>query len=125
VYLLLLSVVRRRTEQVIVAFGNDELRVTVGGALHVIRYRELVFLHWGVRGDYARIEARGAGVDLSLFAGLAKPPPGRTSELPPLPRRVFRRLELAGLSVERRRRGEVVVFRRAGAEVTRPGTPVP
>lgn len=112
VYLVFTAVLRRRMVACVIAFGNDELRVQVGDADHVVPFRDLEFLLWRSRGDYARIEVRGAGVDLSVAAGLAKPPAGRTAELPDLPRRVFRRLELAGLSVKRARRGEVITFTR-------------
>lgn len=113
VYLLFTAIVRRRTEECAVAFGNDELRVRVGDVTHTIPFRELELLRWRCRSDYARIEVRdGAGVDLSLVAGLAKPPRGLTAELPALPRRVYRRFELAGLTVEKSRRDEVITFRR-------------
>lgn len=111
VYLVFTAILRRRTAQCTVAFGNDELRVRVSDAMHRIPFRELEFLRWRCRSDYARIEVRGSGVDLSLFAGLAKPPRGFSAELPALPRRVYRRLELAGLTVEKARRGEVITFR--------------
>ena len=112
-YLALTVVLRRRTEQCTVAFGNDEVRVGVGSAASVIRFSDLEYLRWRCRSDYARVEIRGAGVDLSLFTGIAKAPAGRTVELPPLPRRVFRRLVLVGLVVEKSRRAEVITFRRA------------
>ena len=112
VYAVFTAVLRRRTQACTVAFGNDELRISVGDHTDVIRFRDLEHLVWRTRSDYARIEVRGAGVDLSLIAGLAKPPAGRTAELPALPRRVFRRLELAGMTVTRSRRDEVVTFRR-------------
>jgi hypothetical protein len=111
VYLVFTAILRRRTAQCTVAFGNDELRVQVDAVMHRIPFRELEFLRWRCRSDYARIEARGAGADLSLFAGLATPPRGFSAELPALPRRVYRRLELAGLAVEKARRGEVITFR--------------
>ncbi|WP_285364189.1 hypothetical protein [Microbacterium sp. LMC-P-041] len=110
VYLMLRAVLRRRTLSCSVAFGDDDLRIRSGNATHRIPFRQLQHLVWRTRSDYARIEVRGAGVDLSLITGLAKPPSGRTAELPALPRRVFRRLELAGLDVERSRRDEVVTF---------------
>lgn len=113
VYTAFTAVLRRRTEDCTVAFGNDELRIGVGTSMYVIRFSELEHLRWRMRSDYARIEARGGGVDLSLFTGMAAAPEGRTAELPPLPRRVFRRLELAGFSMEKSRRSEVVTFRRA------------
>lgn len=112
VYLVLRAALRRRTLSCSVVFGNDELRIRAGSATHRIPFRQLQHLVWRTRSDYARLEVRGAGIDLSLITGLAEAPPGRTSELPSLPRRVFRRLELAGLSVERSRRDEVVTFRR-------------
>lgn len=113
VYLLLRAALRRRTLWCTLAFGNDELRIRIGSSRHRIPFSELQTLVWRMRSDYARVEVSGAGADLSLIVGLAKPPTGRTAELPPLPRRVFRRLERAGLTVERSRRDEVVTFRRA------------
>ncbi|KQZ22204.1 hypothetical protein [Microbacterium sp. Root553] len=130
VYLVQLAVIRRRTLPCSVAFGDDELRIRVGTATHRIPFDELETLVWRTRSDYARVEVRGTGtkgagtegigavgaegaaVDLSLIAGLAKAPAGRTSELPAVPRRVFRRLELAGMTVQRTRRDVVVTFRR-------------
>lgn len=117
VYLVLLAVTRRRTLVCAVAFGDDELRIRAGASTYRILFRDLQTLVWRTRSDYARIEvqgttAEGAAVDLSLIAGLAKAPAGRISELPALPRRVFRRLELAGMAVHRTRRDEVVTFRR-------------
>ncbi|MGW9159374.1 hypothetical protein [Microbacterium sp. NPDC055665] len=112
VYLAFTAILRRRTEACTVAFGNDELRVRVGTTVHTIPFRDLEFLRWRTRSDYARVEVRGAGADLSLVAGLAKPPRGLSAELPALPKRVHRRLELAGLALEKSRRDEVVTFRR-------------
>lgn len=120
VYLIFTAILRRRTQECTVAFGNDELRVRVGSTLHTIPFSELEFLRWRCRSDYARIEVRGNGADLSLFAGLAKPPRGFSAELPALPRRVYRRLELAGLSLEKARRGEVVTFRGPMEPASRP-----
>lgn len=113
VYLLLRAMLRRRTLSCAVAFGNDELRIRTDSSSHRIPFRELQTLVWRMRSDYARVEARGPDADLSLIVGLAKPPGGLSAELPALPRRVFRRLELAGMTVERSRRDEVVTFRRA------------
>ncbi|WP_341954872.1 hypothetical protein [Microbacterium sp. LWH13-1.2] len=113
VYLLLRAALRRRTLWCTLAFGNDELRIRVGSSRHRIPYSDLQTLVWRTRSDYARVEVEGLGADLSLIVGLAKPAAGRAAELPALPRRVFRRLELAGLTAERSRRDEVVTFRRA------------
>ncbi|WP_217181882.1 hypothetical protein [Streptomyces sp. AC495_CC817] len=112
-YFALTAVLRRHTAACTLAFGNDEVRIKVDEASFVIRHRDLEYLRWRQKSDYARVEVRGGGVDLSLFTGLAKPPPGRTAELPPIPRRVFRRLELAGFAMEESRRGEVITFHRA------------
>lgn len=112
VYLVFTAVLRRRTESCIVAFGNDELRLTVGAHTDVIPFRELEHVLWRTRSDYARIEVRGAGIDRSIIAGLAKPPAGHTAELPVLPRRVLRRLELAGMTLQRSRRAAVTIFQR-------------
>lgn len=117
VYLIFTAVLRRRTEACTVAFGDDELRVQAGDEMHVIPFRELELLLWRTRSDYARIEVVGAGTDLSLITGLAKPPTGFSAELPPLPRRVFRRLQLAGLSLQESRRKDVVTFRRVSTPV--------
>ncbi|CAH0181785.1 hypothetical protein SRABI76_01549 [Microbacterium oxydans] len=112
VYAVFTAVLRRHTKACTVAFGNDELRLSVGDHTDVIRFRDLEHLLWRTRSDYARIEVRGAGVDRTIIAGLAKPPAGRTAELPVLPRRVFRRLELAGMTLTRSRRADVVTFQR-------------
>lgn len=111
-YLIFVSIVRRRQIACTVAFGNDELRIRMGDVTHVIPYRDLELLLWRSRTDYARVEVRGAGVDLSLMTGLAKQATGKTAELPELPRRVFRRFEIYGLTVEKSRRDEVITFRR-------------
>lgn len=111
-YLLFTAIVRRHTEACTVVFGNDELRVRVGAADHAVAFQELEYLCWRARSEYARIEVRGAGIDLSLIAGLAKPPRGFSTELPELPRRVSRRLELAGFIIAKTRHGEVITFRR-------------
>lgn len=112
VYLVLTAVLRRSTEACTVAFGNDELQLTVGDHTDVIRFHDLEHLLWRTRSDYARIEVRAPGVDRSVIAGLAKPSAGRTAELPVLPRRVFRRLELAGMTLQHTRRSDAVAFER-------------
>lgn len=114
-YLIFIGIVRRRQFACAVAFGDDELRIRMGDATHVIPYRDLDLLRWRSRSDYARIEVRGGGVDLSLMIGLAKQAEGKSAELPSLPRRVFRRLELYGFAVEKGRRDEVITFLRPAA----------
>ncbi|UPL17132.1 hypothetical protein [Microbacterium aurugineum] len=114
VYLLFMAMLRRRAVQCSVAFTDDEVRVSVDDTTHRIPFPAIEFLRWRCRSDYARIEVRGGGADLSLFAGLATQPGGLSAELPALPERVHRRLERTGLIVETARRGEVITFRRPG-----------
>lgn len=113
-YIVLMSALRRRTEECRVAFGNDEMRIDIGALSHVIPFSRLEYLRWKARTDYARIEVRASDINLSVFVGLAKAPEAVAAELPELPRRVFRRLESSGLTLEKSRQGEVVTFRRTG-----------
>ncbi len=106
-YLVIMNVLRRRTLECTVAFGNDEIRLRIGDHHHRIAYRDLERLTWRSHSEYARIEVVTPGADLSVFSGLAKPERGRTADLPSLPRRVYRRLELEGFVVEHTRRGVV------------------
>ncbi|MFF7293351.1 hypothetical protein ACFY9N_12560 [Microbacterium sp. NPDC008134] len=118
VYFVFTALARRRAVSCTLAFGDDEFRLAVGAERYVVAYRDLERLLWRARSDYARVEVRAPGVDLSLLVGIVKPPRGVEGGLPAVPKRVFRRLELAGLAVERTRRDDVVVF-------TRPGTRSP
>lgn len=111
-YLFFAALLQRRTVASEVTFGSDELRIVRGERVVIVPYSQLEFLRWQPRSDYARVEARGAGADLSLLVGLAKAPPERTAELPPLSRRVYRLLEAAGMKAENSRRGEVITFLR-------------
>ncbi|MEF3402812.1 hypothetical protein [Agromyces sp. CCNWLW203] len=114
-YFVFVTITRRRTVKGTVGFGNDRLWLTIGGdATTVVPFGDLERLVWRCRSDYARLEVRGAGIDVSLVTGIAKPAPGTTAELPALPRRVLGRLHDDGLVVERTRRGEVLTFRRSG-----------
>ncbi|MFF2494090.1 hypothetical protein [Agromyces sp. NPDC058064] len=116
-YLLFRRRMRARTVDSVVEFGDDELRLVIGAdaAVQRLPYRDLELLVWRARSDYARLEVRGSGLDVSLVAGVAAPRDGFTAELPPLSRRVIGRLQDLGLTLERRRRGEVLVFRPGGA----------
>ncbi|KQZ11233.1 hypothetical protein ASD23_03875 [Agromyces sp. Root1464] len=113
-YLAVLAVVRRRTVAGVIGFGNDRLWLSIGSTTTIVAFRDLERLVWRCRSDYARIEVRGAGLDVSLVTGIAKPVPGTTAVLPALPRRVLGRLQDEGFTLERSRRGEVLTFRRAG-----------
>lgn len=113
-YFAFLTVVRRRTVSCTVGFGNDRLWLRTGPTTTIVAFRDLEQLVWRRSSDAARVEVRGAGVDVSLVTGLAKPAPGATAELPALPRRVLGRLQDEGFALARSRRGEVLTFRRAG-----------
>lgn len=110
------ALLRRRTRDCTVAFGAYELRITTGTAEISIPYRELEHLRWRCDSEYARAEAHGAEIDISLIVGIAKPPVGTATGLPPLPRRVYGLLDGAGLAMTRTRRGEVVTFRRSASQ---------
>ncbi|MFK4761736.1 hypothetical protein ACI3KS_12435 [Microbacterium sp. ZW T5_45] len=111
-YSILTARLRRRTVACTLALGNDEVRIDVGGAASVIRYSRLDHLLWREKSDYARVEVRGAGTDISLLVGIATAAPGVAAELPPLPRRIIRRFEREGLVRTVKRRGGGVEFRR-------------
>jgi len=110
------ALLRRRTRDCTVAFGAYELRITAGTDEISFPYRELEHLRWRCDSEYARVEARGAEIDISLIVGIAKPPVGTARGLPPLPRRVYGLLDAAGLAMTRTRRGEVVTFERGASQ---------
>ena len=111
-YLLFGAVLRRRTVPCAVRFVRDRLRIEVDGAVHDVAVRDLELLRWRSGSTLARIEVRAPGVDLSLIVGMARPPEGRSPDLPPLSRRRRRVLEVAGLVEERSRDRAVLTFRR-------------
>lgn len=113
-YFAFLTVVRRRTVSCTIGFGNDRLWLRTGPTTTIVAFRDLEQLVWRRSSDAARVEVRGAGIDVSLVTGMAKPATGTTAELPALPRRVLGRLQDEGFTLERARRGEVLTFRRAG-----------
>ncbi|GAA1780274.1 hypothetical protein GCM10009748_11900 [Agromyces lapidis] len=114
-YFAYLAVVRRRTLDCTIGFGDDRLWLRTDASTTVVRFDDLDELVWRCRSDYARVEVRGAGVDVSLIAGAARSRPGFTSELPALPRRVLGRLRDLGFELERSKRDEVLTFRRTDA----------
>lgn len=112
-YFAFVAVARRRTVDCTMGFGNDRLWLDTGASTTTVMFRDLERLVWRCRSDYARVELRGGGLDVSLVTGIAKPPAGMAAELPALPRRVLGRLRDAEFTVERSRRGEVLTFRRS------------
>jgi hypothetical protein len=114
-YLLMSWLLRRRAVDCAVRFDADRLRVEVDGAEQRIRYRELERLVWRAEGDFARIEARGSGVEAAIIAGIARKPGGTPAALPTLSRRVVRLLEDAGLTSRTLRGGRALVFERVPA----------
>lgn len=111
-YFAFVAVTRRRTVDCTMGFGNDRLWLGTGASTTTVMFRDLERLVWRCRSDYARVELRGGGLDVSLVTGIAKPPAGTAAELPALPRRVLGRLRDEGFTVERSRRGEVLTFGR-------------
>lgn len=114
-YLLMSWLLRRRAVDCAVRFDADRLRIEVAGAEQGIRYRELERLVWRAEGDFARIEARGSGVDVTLIAGIARTPGGTVPALPTLSRRVVQLMEEAGLRSRTLRGGRALIFERVPA----------
>ena len=114
-YLLMSWLLRRRAVDCAVRFDADRLRIEVEGVEQGIRYRELERLIWRAEGDFARIEARGSGVDRTLIVGIARKPGGTAAALPTLSRRAVRLLEEAGLTARTLRGGRALIFERMPA----------
>ena len=114
-YLLMSWLLRRRAVDCAVRFDADRLRIEIDGAEQEIRYRELERLVWRAEGDFARIEVRGSGVDLTLIAGIARRPGGAAAALPTLSRRVVRLMEEAGLTSRTAHGGRALIFERMSA----------
>lgn len=117
-YLFTSWLLRRRAVDCAARFDADRLRIEVDGSEDGIRYRELDRLVWRTEGDFARIEARGSGVDLTLIAGIARRPGGTSTVLPGLSRRAVRLMEEAGLTSRTLRGGRALIFERAPGTAT-------
>lgn len=117
-YVISMAIVRRRTLDCTIGFGDDRLWLRTGESTTVVKFDDLEELVWRCKSDYARIELHGAGLDISLMTGVAKSRPGFTGELPALPKRVLGRLADLGFELERSKRGEVLTFRHAAAAPT-------
>ncbi|WP_440710854.1 hypothetical protein [Herbiconiux sp. YIM B11900] len=109
--LLLRALLHRRTVECELWIGPDRLRLRAGGATFESSFGEIDLLRWRSDSDYARLEIRAAGRDLSLLAGPARVPKSTAPTLPPLPTTIARRLEARGLTSSRSRRG-VTTFAR-------------
>ncbi|MBW1640002.1 hypothetical protein G3H63_13100 [Microbacterium resistens] len=110
-YLLLAASIRRRSIPCSVRFVRDRLQVRAGAETAELRLSEIELLRWRTETEYARVEVCGAGVDLSLVVGMARPPEGGAPRIPALSPRVMDLLASAGLRQEGGGRG-VVTFRR-------------
>ena len=121
-YLLISWLLRRRSADCAVGFDAELLRIEVDGVVERIRYRELDRLVWCNEGDFARIEARGAGVDRTLVAGIARRP-GGAAALPVLSCRALRLLEEAGLASRTRRGRRALTFTRPAVDAIEGGAP--
>ncbi|MFF2277651.1 hypothetical protein [Agromyces sp. NPDC058126] len=119
-YFIYMAVVQRRTLDCTIGFGDDRLWLrtdasatgAIGASTTIVKFDELDELVWRCNSDYARVELRGANLDVSLITGIAKGRRGFTAELPALPRRVLGRLADLGFELERSKRDEVLTFRR-------------
>lgn len=111
-YLLLKSALGRMTVSYTVQFTRDQLRIDTDTDSIEIALRDIDELVWRCTSDYARLNVRGTGRNVSLIAGFARMPRGVLPQLPPLPHRILRNLTEAGLEVRRTRRPGLTVFRR-------------
>lgn len=111
-YLLLKTLLHRRTVDCELRIGPDRLRVRAGDVAFDVAFGQIELLRWRCDGDYARLELQAGGRELSLVAGMARVPKGAAPTLPPLPAATARRLEAAGISPSRSRRG-LTTFRRS------------
>jgi len=111
-YLVTSWILRSRALSCAVRFDADRLRIEIDGVEEWIRYRDLDRLVWRADGDFARIEARGPGVDLRLIAGIARKTGGTATVLPALSRRAVRSMEEAGLTARTMRGGRALAFER-------------
>jgi hypothetical protein len=110
-YLLLKALLHRRTVACEAWIGPERLRVRAGATALDASFHEIDLLRWRCDGDYARLEVRSGGRELSLVAGMARVPKGTAPTIPPLPAIITRRLEASGLSSSRSRQG-LTTFRR-------------
>lgn len=109
-FLLLKAVVGRRTMACSVHFTRDRLRIDAGTSSSSVVLAQLEHLSWRSDGSYARVEARGPGMDVSLIVGLARMPKATLPKLPPLSQQTMQRLINAGLSRRRGRRPTLEQF---------------
>lgn len=114
-YAVLRALLRRRTVTCRIAMAREGLILEAGAMTLRMAYADVDEIVWRPSSDYARVEVRGAGVDVSLLVGLARPLAGRSATLPGLAGRLPRLLERAGLSLVRSRRGDVSRFVRSAA----------
>lgn len=112
IYSVVSARLRRGTVPCAVRFGGRRLWIEVGDERHVLDVADLDLLAWRCGSDYARVEARGRGMDVSIIAGIAKTEKGMAADLPPLSRRMTRVLEANGLVSESSRRDGLTIFRR-------------
>ncbi len=100
-YLILVAVLRRDQIDLNVLFDDAQLVISGDGRDRVIPFADIVELSWGGTGEYSRLRVVTlAGEKVSYIAGLARVPKGAAASLPPLPRPILKRLELAGLVVK-------------------------
>lgn len=111
--LLVKSILGRKTIACSVHFTRDRLRIDTETWSSSIALAQLEHLSWRSDGSYARLQARGPGMDVSLIVGLARMPEATLPNLPPLSQQTMQRLIQAGL-VKRRGRWPTLVQFDAG-----------
>lgn len=110
VLLLVKTILGRKTVACSVHLTRNRLRIDIGTSSSSVALAQLEHLSWRCDGSYARLEARGPGLDISLIVGLARMPEATLPTLPPLSQQTIQRLLNAGLVKRRGRRPTLVQF---------------
>ncbi|MCC9067764.1 hypothetical protein [Arthrobacter cryoconiti] len=111
-YFILTTLLKRKTVTCTVEFAPDHMQIDAGTEIIRLGLADLDRFLWRCESDYARLEVRGGGHDISLITGIARVPSTVLPELPKLPGEIARRLAAAGLVQQRTRRVGVTVFTR-------------
>ncbi|MFD5226380.1 hypothetical protein ACFWHT_12230 [Microbacterium sp. NPDC058342] len=117
-YFALTAFYRRGTIDAFVRFDGGRMLVASGDERYDLSLADVTLLRWRTDSEEAHVEVRTAEVQISLIAGLARTGKDAAAALPPLPRHVLRKLELAGLTAEQGRAKGMTTWRR---DAGRPG----
>lgn len=111
-YFTLTALLKRKTVTCSVEFAPDHVQIDDDTDIIRLGLADLDRFLWRCESDYARLEVRGGGHDISLITGIARVPPTVLPELPKLPDEIACRLAAVGLVQQRTRRAGVTVFKR-------------